>query len=1261
MTCPRCQRANPPGDNFCRHCGQLLLDHCPRCQATATADDNFCGRCGLALTPIAQFQWGRAGPAAPAPQLGRAGSQPTTPEPAVEETEQPPATPRPLLERYLPKELQHKLEAARARGGMVGERRTVTMLFCDVKGSTAAAERLDPEEWTEIINGAFEQMIRPVYKYEGTVARLMGDAILAFFGAPIAHEDDPQRAVLAGLDIVAEFAPYRERVQARWGIDVSVRVGINTGLVVVGAVGSDLRMEYTAMGNAINVAARMEQTAAPGTVRIAQDTYKLVAPLFQFEELGGVAVKGKAEPVPAYRVAGRKRAARRLRGIEGLEADLVGREREMSRLREVLADLERGIGGLVFLLGDAGFGKSRLVQELQQGNGQRDGVAWLETASLSYESAFPYALFQRLLRRLEPNLGAEEAALFQAGLQALTAPFAPEEAVRYQRALRTLFGRPDPGGRPPLEGEHFKRELYAAMEAIAQARIGRRPTMLVLEDLHWADPASVALLLHLLSLVEEQPLVLLCTMRPDREAPAYRLRQTADAEYHHRYTELALRPLTEGQSDELVNRLLVVAELPEGLRARILERAGGNPFFVEEVVRTLIEKGAVVAEERVLNGARQRVWRAVEDGAALDIPDTLQGLLAARLDRLDSEARHIVQLAAVIGRSFYQRVLTALGQDEDLPTGEVEAHIGRLVRLEMIQEAARVPEVEYKFRNPLTQEIAYRTILRKRRQEFHRRVGGALEKLFPERLAELAPRLAFHFAEGQQADKALAYFTLAADSAFRLSALEEALANYERALQWAEAGTADSARLIHLYRRRGRTLELLLRYDEVMETFQDLEALGAERGDEAMRLAGLAARGLALYHGQRNFSEAMTTSQEALALARQLGDRAMEARCLWTLLVIYSFLDVERARGYGRAGLAIARELVDADAENHEHREQLALLLVDLTIPLSYTGELDLALQYAAEAQTLFEELGNLPMVSTAMQRPAIIHNLAGRYEAAVGAAQQAVDLDRAIGNDAGVFLSCLSLVENYSRLGDFAAFLAVVETLAGLAESVGIVQPAVIAAAPVVAYRHLDAIDAARELLDTVRALLDGDRFGWPTLVGAWTALAFVQAGELELAADLIERSTARSDASRFTPTLADTICQAQAEVALAQGKAVEALALVDEYLADVSAKGLAGMLPEKLLLKARILRQLGQADDAHPLLQHAHGLAAEQQARTVLWPICAELAELEIERGRREEAEALRREARTAIEFIAEHTGRDDLHQTFRARPAVQALLDP
>lgn len=709
---------------------------------------------------------------------------------------------------------------------MVGERRVVTMLFCDVKGSTAAADQLDPEEWSEIINGAFEQMIRPVYKYEGTVARLMGDGILAFFGAPIAHEDDPQRAVLAGMDIVAGIKPYRDQIKQSHAIDFDIRVGINTGLVVVGAVGSDLRMEYTALGDAINLAARMEQTAKPGTVQVAHDTYKLVKPLFNFEELGGIEIKGKSDPVPAYRVLGRQAVVGRARGIEGLYAEMVGREAELQALRGVITDLKQGVGRIVCVLGEAGLGKTRLVTETTKvfkdligSNGD-----WYETISLSYETNQAYGLFQRLMRRVNGIAYDDPPPVIRERLATIVGSLAEERRPGASQVFEALFGLECEDSVTPLEGETFKQEMFTAMHTWWRVQFSNRPTVLVFDDMHWSDATSIELLRQLLPLTEEIPLVLICALRTERQSPAWQIKTTADEEFHHRYTEISLHPLSEAESNELLNRLLAIAELPDRLRASILEKSGGNPFFIEEVVRSLIESGAVVSEERTVDGVTRRYWRATIEGADFDIPDNLQSLLAARIDRLEEATRATLQMASVIGRSFFHRVLLAV----DEASQELDKHLGTLIRLDMIREAARLPELEYTFLNPLTQEAVYNTILLKRRRGFHRRVGEAIEALYPDRLDGFFGLLAHHFTLGGQPDKAIEYYRQASRQAVAVFAYDEAAQNLRAALGLIDAGEqitlhlALCEELADVYRLLRDFTQAISLYRQALDIWRDL-------------------------------------------------------------------------------------------------------------------------------------------------------------------------------------------------------------------------------------------------------------------------------------------------------------------------------------------------------------------------------------------------------------------------------------------------------
>jgi class 3 adenylate cyclase len=430
---------------------------------------------------------------------------------------------------------------------MAGERRVVTMLFCDIQGSTQAAGSLDPEDWAEIINGAFEHLIAPVYRYEGTLARLMGDAILAFFGAPIAHEDDPQRAVLAGLEILESVRPYSEQINRKWGFDLAVRVGINTGLVVVGEVGSDLRVEYSALGDAINIAARMEQTAAPDTIQITADTHRLVAPFFDFTDLGGVEVKGKDEPVQAYRVNAATSEVGQLRGIEGLDSPLIGRAAEMNTLETASQELLDGRGQIVSVMGEAGLGKSRLMAEFRELAAANYDALWFEGRSLSYETKTPYSPFIDILTSAlaKTGLGSESWNYeeFKSGIVTLTPNTGPESAPHLAAIVGTEPTGEDLEVVRYLDPPRAREKTFNAARAFFQELATARPLILVFDDLHWVDPTSLDLIKLLMPIADQCPLMLISMFRLQRNEPSWEYFEFASREFGHRHVKLTLLPL----------------------------------------------------------------------------------------------------------------------------------------------------------------------------------------------------------------------------------------------------------------------------------------------------------------------------------------------------------------------------------------------------------------------------------------------------------------------------------------------------------------------------------------------------------------------------------------------------------------------------------------------------------------------------------------------------------------------------------------------
>lgn len=622
MNCSQCQTDNPPIAKFCLNCGAALSARCAACQTELPAGAKFCFNCGqpvVAPTPADDARHTRLAAATPAP-------------------------------------LADKMRAAR----LAGERKIVTALFADVVGSTALAEQLDPEDWTEIMNGAFDRLSPIIYRYEGSIARLLGDACLAFFGAPVAHEDDPIRAVHAALEMLDSIREYASEVRQHYGIEFAIRIGLNTGPVVVGDVGSDLKFEYTAMGDAVNLAARMQAAARPNVLLISEHTYRFVAPLFDCIDLGPIEVKGKAEPVRVYEVRGTKAQPGRLRGLAGLHSPMVGRKRELETLVRRTETLQGGRGGVAAIIGEPGLGKSRLIAEWKTATSADNALQWVEGHCLSYGQGLAYHLLLDLLRAMLGVSAATAEPETRAALHTLTSELFDEDAQEIYPYLGHLLSL-------QLEGPAFDRvrvldpqtlqsHYLTTLRRLLLTLAARRPLALICDDIHWADPSSTELLIRLLPLTNEAPLLFCFITRPDRDAPGWRLIDAAREAPNVELTELSLSPLSEEDSRQLVSNLLEIEALPEHIRTTILQRAEGNPLFVEEVIRMLIDRGVIIKK-----GQR---WAAVKEIEGVEIPDTLQGLLVARIDRLPDEVKRTLRVASVIGRQFSVRVLEHVLDEE---------------------------------------------------------------------------------------------------------------------------------------------------------------------------------------------------------------------------------------------------------------------------------------------------------------------------------------------------------------------------------------------------------------------------------------------------------------------------------------------------------------------------------------------------------------------------------------------------------------------
>ncbi len=1147
--------------------------------------------------------------------------------------------------------------AASRSGGRVslkGERRVVTVLFCDVADSTAMAKELDPEEWAEIMNEAFEYMTQPVKRYDGIVARLMGDAILAFFGAPDAHEDDPQRAVMAGLDILEGIRPFREQMRDEYSLDFNVRVGINTGPVVVGEVGSEVAGEYTAMGDAVNLAARMEQTAAPGVVQVSSDTHKLVAPLFDFESLGPIDVKGKDEPVEAYRAIGRKSDPGRLRGIEGLGGPLIGRTAEVDALTEVSAEVRQGRSGrIVSLLGEAGLGKSRMLEELRSTwqDDSGDDLTWVECRGVSFDATRPYGLFLQQLRELSgagPNDSPEAVRRRIEDGDGL--PEGRRESLK--RVADVLLATESATNGHQLTGEAVKHEVYEAITELWRGLSATSPVAMALDDLHWTDPASVDLLLHLFELTEEAPVLFICAFRPERRSPAWSVKQTAEAEWPHRYTEIALKPLSTEESHSLVDSLLVISELPEDLRQLIFQKAEGNPFFVEEVVRTLIDSGSLTRDE---SGER---WMAAVEVEEIEIPDNLQGLLISRLDRLGEEARLTLQIASVIGRAFYYQILSkvadaAIALDKQLAT---------LQRFELISETARSPLLEYAFRHELTREAAYQSVLRRRCRVLHRQVGEAIETLFPDQLEEHAHRLAYHFDEARARERALRYYTMAGDAAGRLYANTEAIAHYTKAIELARASDAPGEQLSYLYGARGKAMELSGLYDQALENYEELERLGTDSGQTPLELAALASQATlhSTYTPKFDPERGKALSNRCITLARDLKDQRAEAKALWNLMLSEFFggRNISKAIEYGESSLAIARE--------NDLTEEIAYTLHDLARAYRRGGQLQSARSAQEESATMWREMGNLPMLADSLSSLAAPNYFeTARLDKAMAAAKEALEISRSIGNAWGEGGSLFAMGPVYLELGELG------ETVNAIQQSLLLAEKSAMQFIPAFAGSFIGMVHGVAgdprggiELARGPASSPDQPPELREFSVGVLAQLLLLD-GQLEPAQEALKEIDAQPDPAKppewFGHMGSHIISRviAPSEIWLALGKYDDVSTLADTVMAAMREKELRIYQPDVLRFKAAALAGLDRVDEAYRVLLEARAEAQAQGSRRALWPVLSRLIEIESRLGNEEALYELRAAAREVATYIGDHAG--ELKESFLSQPDVKAVLEP
>jgi adenylate cyclase len=891
------------------------------------------------------------------------------------------------LPGYTPKHLAEKILTSRT--ALEGERKQVTVLFADCAGFTELSRAMDPEDLHQVMDGCFQHVLEAVHRYEGTVNQFTGDGVMALFGAPIAHEDHAVRGVAAALGIQGRLREYAETLRRERGIDFAVRIGINTGPVVVGKIGDDLRMDYTAQGETVNLAARLQQAALPGAVLLSESTHRLVAGLFHTRDEGERPMKGFELPVRVYGVTGqRSRRARFDLAVERGLTPLVGRARQVDFLRDCWERAAAGQGQTVSIVGEAGVGKSRVAYELRKSLDMAV-MTYAEGRCLPHATSVPFHLVVQLL---EDDFGIQEGESEQSRVDKVERVVrgldpALEWTLPYLKHLLALPA--DELTADGLDQAQRKRRLVEAVRTFVLRGAQYRPLLLLAEDLQWIDPNSEEVFRSLIDALAGRPILLLATYRQGYAPP------WQDRSYHHR---LSLEPLSHEETSRMVAAL--AGTLDAELRDLALARAEGNPFFIEELTRYLRERGR-----------------------AGGVPETVQDLLTARIDRLPEPLKRTLQVAAVLGREFRLALLEAVA-----PVLDLEQQLAELAAQELLRQKDVLPEPSYSFSHLLIQEVAYRGLLVKSRSELHARAGEALERLHAGRLDDVVEELAEHYAQSHQRDKAVRYLTLAGDRAGSLFAYREAEGCYARALERLAADDA-GARATLLDKigdasfAHGALKEALVRWEEALALVatagdrrpmadlsrkmavahwmagkkdlalahldQGLGALGREPENlEAARLYQEAAR---IHFRLGQHRQATEWARQALALGERLGAAdvvshayntlgvavardgdleggaefvgrslatalgaglgAVACRAYTNLAVMHATLDPARSERYCREGLALAERIGD-------RLQQAWLYCVLAGGHCTITGDYDEGVRVAEAAVELDEHLG---------------------------------------------------------------------------------------------------------------------------------------------------------------------------------------------------------------------------------------------------------------------------------------------------------------
>lgn len=1109
MKCDRCGTPLLPGKPFCHECGHRAPLRCPQCHEPVQASYRFCPTCGIPLDVDA--------PATEGPVATR-DTEAAGDSAALTATFD-------RLRGAIPEPLAKKVLSTRGR--IEGERKQVTILFCDLVGSASIAEGMDPEDYRDLLERYLGVVFEQVHRFEGIVNQIAGDGVMALFGAPIAHEDAPERACHAALAIRDAIAALSETLRNERQVSVEIRIGINTGPVIVGTVGNDLKMDYTAIGDTTNLASRLQTLARPNTIVISEATHRLVRRGFTFHCLGQLNIRGKVLPVTAYEVGGPALVVP-ARQREASLSPFIGRRDERRQLEVAFEQASRGAGHVVDIVGEAGLGKSRLLHEFTAEKAG-DGARVLHGQCFSYTRGVPYDAFVRMLRG---HLGIDHRDSHEVVCQRLAVrvePWDPELAVAFPVLCRMLGLATSPAAYGA--GTEMQWAAFDAVARLILAEAEHASVIVTLEDIQWMDGASVELLKSLVNRMHSSRVLIVCAYRPEY-TPPWRHRRNA--------TQISLAPLSPDESAQMIAAMIGGPPLPELVDA-VVGRAEGNPLFTEEVTRGLLEEGVVLPTER-----GPIVTRQLEHA---DVPATVQEIVAARLDRLAPAAKRVVQVASVIGREFRVDLLRELLASEH---PDVDAQLLALEQSDVIHPKDALAHDEYAFCQALTQEVAYNGLLVRQRRQLHDAIGFALERRRqgPPGPDELSAVLAFHFRLGENRTKAMEYLLDAAAHAAAAPSYASAADLYYQAWDLAQPHLASDEMARQALVAGLGMLSLLAFFGEgpamnIDTLNSDVTTLIDRVGTTSDRIAAASSTGLLQMMGAaEHFEPGLALLEEALHLAEQEKSQVWRWRILRSLALAYLF------DGRFQEATAVTEGVlaeIAAAGEQHTGPDTFLAARMLCDVVSVYRDDFDHALIEAHRTFELALERHNRTMRVIIASLIATVRLLRGEFAEARNWALRGLELAEAIGSRGSIpsLASIMILAQHAEGTStDFTPYLDQIEadlgTVAGAQQNLRFVVDAFLSAGD---------LERAERAAQTVRRRAGG-RFRQAYSAKALGDVAMQRGASMRSRAARCYDEAIRLSREIGARSLLATTLLAQARLLGLQGQLETALEALDEAM---------------------------------------------------------------------------------------------------------------